>query len=170
MATSPNRARGRPSERSERWYALLALLYLWSVKAARDPTLIKRRRGYGQVTTGRRLAAEAAELRSESSVTNALRRAEQEYGVFTRNRLPLFGTPLPRSRTGPYDRVTIRGLRVLGRAPEDWRKQVGPVWGAPIIQERAVAAFRILRRELRAERERRANELRAERERRTGAP
>lgn len=175
MSSPPKRGRGRPRERTDRWYALFALLYLWVNKALVDEAYVRRRsRLEGRITTMRQLMREESSL-SWTGVTNALSKAETEAGVFTREP----DDPPALERTGPRrglyglgrdrwsGRITPKGWSELGtEIPSDWREQIGPTWDVLRTSQMAVAAVRILGRELREERERRVRELQVERERR----
>jgi hypothetical protein len=152
--------------RTDRWYALLALLYLWARYAALDESLIRERRGKGLMTTQRLVAGFYASL-SETGVTNALGQAAR-YGIFTREpyhhgRVRV----MPRSKTSTSGRLTLEGRRALGEEVRDeWREQIGPTWDVWDRPHMAVAAVRILGAELRAERQRRQHELQVEQKRR----
>jgi hypothetical protein len=149
IMSAPKRAHGRPRERTDRWYSLLALTYIWAVAAARDKALTAARESRGLLTRARLWVAVEATLR-ESGVTGALQEAEK-LGLFTRD--PVEGE---RSKTKPYGRLTSAGWEALGpEIPAEWRVGVGATWDVPINLGSAEKAIRILGKEVRSERMRR---------------
>lgn len=95
---------GRPTTRSDRWYALVALVYctaFTAVVSGDDDRAV------------RQLTTEYTHL-AESSVTSALAEAQRR-GLFSRD---LFGRTV-RGRTG--GRLTPAGWTALGELPASWQ-------------------------------------------------
>jgi hypothetical protein len=151
---------GRPTKRSDRWYALLALIYVTSDELSR--TWIDTS-GWGWEfsitvgrTTGRTITAKLVSL-SASAVTNALTEAARRE-LFNRQ-IYRPGSKLAKARqpNRPGGRLTERGWHALGPASEEWRRNLGPTWRLPnpvgevATGEQARAALLILRDELHAE-------------------
>ena len=131
---------GRPAKRTDRWYALLALIYLtadqltktfidtsdwgWWFREMNERTKGERK---GR-TSGRTITANLLTLRP-NTVSNALADAA-ERGLFTRQRHSDRYPKLvaSRARNRPGGRLTEDGWTALGAVPEAWRQQFGPSW------------------------------------------
>jgi hypothetical protein len=151
---------GRPRKRTERWYALLSLIYVTAHELSRTWTDTSTWGSEFSIapgrTTGRPITAKLVSL-SETTVTNALREAKNQ-GLLTRQ-VHAASSKLARARhpNRPGGRLTERGWNALGPIPDEWRKNFGPSWRLPnpigevASGEQARTALLILREELHAE-------------------
>jgi len=163
---------GRPVKRTDRWYALLALIYVTADELTRTfidtgdwgwwyREMTERAKGQRRGrTSGRTITANLLSLRP-NTVSNALGDAA-ERGLFTRQR---YSDRFPklvasRARNRPGGRLTEDGWKALGAAPDAWRQEFGPSWrianpiGEVVTGENTHNALLILAEELHAEEQR----------------
>ena len=139
--------RGRPPQRTERWFALLCLMHGVGQELAGQEAEIRRRRSERRLRpTARRIAGEEAGL-ADKTVTNALAIAIAR-GLFSRYQ-ELAGRPLVQ-KTSPVGSLTEDGYRALGPPSASWRAAIGAAWGIP-TGTKARVALKVLRAELDAE-------------------
>jgi hypothetical protein len=131
---------GRPTKRTDRWFALLALTYVTADELTRTFTdtsgwgwwyreVTERAKGERRGrTSGRTITAKLLSLRP-NTVSNALADAA-ERGLFIRQRSPSNLGKLARSRprNRPGGRLTEDGWKALGTVPGAWREKFGPSW------------------------------------------
>jgi hypothetical protein len=155
---------GRPLKRTERWYALLALIYVTADELRRTGTdtsewewEFKKMTDTPGRTTGKTITANLVNL-APSTVTNALGEAAKR-GFFTRER-PSRSKKFPRPRR-PNEaggRLTMAGWDALGPVSNKWDRKFGPSWriaenpiGQVVPREEARTALMILVDELHSE-------------------
>jgi hypothetical protein len=151
------RRRGRIATRTDRWYALLSLMYvigsetharLHEVEHAR--WVLAGKHGQPPSRGFREQLAHWTDL-GPSAITNAVKEAERR-GFLQRE-----FSNFPRPKNLPGGLLTEAGWAALGTVPPKWSDEIGSKWEEP-ASPKAEAAMRILGREMAQEQERARNE------------
>jgi hypothetical protein len=121
---------GRPPLRTDRWYALLALIEITAVALREnDEELTRLRRERRLPQPARETTSQAVRLQPQS-ITNALTTATRR-GLFQR-RIPGSTMSIPRPKTTPRGFLTEEGWAALGQTvrrddfDEAWRRTASP--------------------------------------------
>lgn len=146
--TEPRRLGGRPVKRTDRWYALLALIYTTADELSRRHGDTGDSGSRFPHNTGRSITASTVSL-APNTVTNALTEATKR-DLFTRLRHGTSFDSRFRPRNASGGRLTDDGWRVLGPVSTEWRQSFGRKWKV-IEGEHAREAILLLVEELRSE-------------------